>query len=332
MKTVCQLTSLIWNVTGNFEPVIYFNENENSCGFQELFIESVPEKTFHKRLPWSAMQNLKRLGLSNVSKPEFLKPIKQLRYLQFLILSACTFDQNDVNVLVNIIIHCNLRHLDIRDNTGISGKLSILLDHTYPSLDTLVLSNCELTEQDLKSLPLACVGGRLPKLKHLDISRNQLWRHANCFFSNDCKWDHLISIDVTDDQRAKSREHVTGIIVKLSKHLSSCNLQSLHELTFTDNQETWSIMAKCEQLQTLRVKTYSSKCMATIVSALHDDMLPTLRNVCLSFVADNVGYEGGRLSYESARILTQFGVFSHETVPSTNPFARRCCSCRDTEV
>ena len=67
-RVLPQLTSLIMTVTGNFEPVIYFNEN--SCRFQELFIESVP---VHERLPWSAMQNLKRLGLSNVSKTEVLE-------------------------------------------------------------------------------------------------------------------------------------------------------------------------------------------------------------------------------------------------------------------
>ena len=207
--------------------------------------------------------------------------------------------------------------------------MSILLDHTYPSLDSLLLINCELTDQDLESLSQASVGDRLPNLKHLDISDNQLWYHAKHFFSNDCKWDNLISIDVTDD---KIDVNKSGFIVKLSKNLSSGSLLSLQELTFTDNQETWRFKAKCEQLQTLRVKGYSSKCMGRIVSALHDGMLPALRNVCLSFGADYQIYQGVRLPYESARILTQFGVFSHETVPSTNPFARRCCLCRDTEV
>ena len=247
-RVLPQLTSLIMTVTDDFEPIIYFSED--TCRFQELFIASVRETTFHERLPWSAMQNLKRLGLSNISRTEVLKPIKQLRSLESLILSACIFDKSDLNVVTDIAIDCKLTHLDISDNTGIRGKLSILLDHTYPSLDMLVLNNCKLTEQELESLPLASVGGRLPKLKHLDISGNQLWNHAKRFFSNDCKWDNLISIDVTDDQIDTKK---SGFIVQLSKHLSSGSLRLLQELTFTDNNATWSIMAKCEQLQTLRV-------------------------------------------------------------------------------
>ena len=325
-RVLAQLSSLILTVSDNFDPVTYFNED--TCSFQELYIETVRETTFQERLPWSAMQNLKRLGLSNVSKTEVLKPIKQLTFLESLILTACTFDQSDLNILADIAIHCKLTHLDISANRGISGKLSILLDHTYPSLDTLVLSNCVLTEQDLESLTLASVGGRLPKLKHLDISGNQLWRHAKRFFSNDCKWDHLISLDVTDDTKDTN---ISGFIVQLSKHLSSSSLQSLQELTFTDNQERWSIMAKCEHLQTLRVKKFNSRCMATIVSALHNGMLPALRNF-MSFQEDIEGYEVVRLSYESVRILTKYGVFCHDTVPSTNPFTRSCRLCRHTQV
>ena len=318
-----QLSSLILTATNNFEPVLYFNED--TCRFQELYIESVRETTFHERLPWSTMQNLKRLGLSYVSKTEVLRSIKQLRFLQSLILSACTFYQSDLNVLADIVIDCNLRHLDISDNTGISGKLSILLDHTYPSLDTLVLSNCKLTEQDLESLPLASVGGRLPKLKHIDISDNKICR-GESFFSHDCKWDHLISINISQCETLDSvLSFKSDFLMKLS-----CGLRSLQELTFSGNI-IHSFTEKCEQLHTVRIKAFDVRCMAVIVSALETGALPALRNVCVSQRL-SLGYGSVRVPYESARILTQFGVFCHETVPSTNSFTRSCCLCRHTQV
>ena len=313
-----QLTSLILNVTDNFEPVIYFNENENSCRFQELFIESVP---FHIRLPWSAMHNLKRLGLSNVSKNTDLKPLKQLSSLKSLTLSSCTFDHNNFKILADITIGCKLTHLDISHNREISGKLSVLLDHTYLSLDTLLLSNCNLIKQDLESLTLASVKGRLPELKHLDISYNK--KGVCCVFSNDCKWDNLISIDVSEDEP----HTVHG---KLNRCLCSGGLRSLQELTVSGSL-LFSITRKCEQLQTLRFKEFNAPHMTETVSTLQRGMLPVLRNVCVG-PALLQGYGFVRLPYETLRILTQFDVFCHETVLSKNPFRRRCCLCRNTNV
>ena len=329
-RVLPQLSSLIVTVTAvmdNFEPVIIFF-NENPSRFQELFIECRNDKSiFHERFSCSDMQNLKGLGFSNASKSVFLKQIKQLTSLQSLILSSCSIDQNDLKILADITVGYEMTYLEISYNPGISCKLSVLLDRTYPSLDTLVLGNCELTGHDLKSLVLANAGGRLPKLKHLDISSNKLWHDACAFFSSDCKWDNLISLDVTDNMIGiKTR----GFIVELSERLSSGYLQSLQELNFTNNEESWNVEAKCEQLQTLRITRYSSKCMGRIVSALHQGMFPALRSVCLGAFRDS-GYDA-RLKCESVRKLTQFGVLCHEAIPSTNPFARNCCLCRHTQM
>ena len=65
----------------------------------------------------------------------------------------------------------NLCVLDF-SNTFVGGYLNILLDGIFPSLTTLILSGCHLNTQDFSSLARANVEGKLPELKHLDISRD----------------------------------------------------------------------------------------------------------------------------------------------------------------
>ena len=67
----------------------------------------------------------------------------------------------------------NLCILDI-SGVRVDGRLHILLLGTFPSMTTLVLTDCRLILQDLTSLAQASVQGKLPELKHLDISFNAL--------------------------------------------------------------------------------------------------------------------------------------------------------------
>ena len=65
----------------------------------------------------------------------------------------------------------NLCVLDF-SNTVVNGQLNLLLDGIFPSLITLILSGCHLNTQDISSLVRANEEGKLPELKHLDISRH----------------------------------------------------------------------------------------------------------------------------------------------------------------
>ena len=87
--------------------------------------------------------------------------------------------------------------LDISHSSSISGALSTLLCHSLPSLETLILSGCGLNSDDLSSLAQADMEGRLPELRHLDLSDNEAirgqWRH---FFSFRQRWSHLWSLNI----------------------------------------------------------------------------------------------------------------------------------------
>ena len=67
---------------------------------------------------------------------------------------------------------CRLDKLDISHSSYVTGHLFILVSHSFPSLHTLILSNCHLNSNDLRSLTSACTKGRLPELTMLDISHN----------------------------------------------------------------------------------------------------------------------------------------------------------------
>ena len=90
-----------------------------------------------------------------------------------------------------------IRKIDLSHNCfGASGKLSILLENGFPELHTLILSDCELNCVDLKSLARAKVEGKIPELKHLDISLNdKIHGHVDFLFDNS-SWNSLLSLNV----------------------------------------------------------------------------------------------------------------------------------------
>ena len=60
-----------------------------------------------------------------------------------------------------------LCELDISHSSGITGKLCTLISLEFPNLNVLILNDCQLDSNDMQSLALANVQGRLPMLRHL---------------------------------------------------------------------------------------------------------------------------------------------------------------------
>ena len=65
-----------------------------------------------------------------------------------------------------------LTTLDMSLNPAIGGSLSALMCHYFLHLQILVLRRCEINSADMMSLSQASSYGRLPELRHLDISQN----------------------------------------------------------------------------------------------------------------------------------------------------------------
>ena len=108
---------------------------------------------------------------------EYCKPVMNEMYPQLvnLFLSKCDLDSHDLSNLAETSTQGrlpNLSTLEIGDTYYISGLLSVLLRSTFPSLQTLILSKCDLQIADVQSLQQARRDTRLPKLRHLDVSFN----------------------------------------------------------------------------------------------------------------------------------------------------------------
>ena len=120
-------------------------------------------------------------------------------------------------------VNQTLHKLDM-SNITIGGNLSIVLCHNFPSLSTLVLSNCELTLQDVKSLTLSNINGKFPELKHLDLSENEaVAREVHSLLEGPCTWRRLVHLNV---------KHIKQASLNSDMHvLTSKCLPSLEELT-----------------------------------------------------------------------------------------------------
>ena len=128
--------------------------NEVLAIFEQLYFPNLIELGLIR--PWgylnlsrisNTVPRLERLTVHDLSSPEGGLP-----YIQFA-WELCELDSS----------HCS----------SLGGKLYMLLQHSFPSLYTLILSDCELSSEDLTSLAQARTKRSLPKLRHLDISMNK---------------------------------------------------------------------------------------------------------------------------------------------------------------
>ena len=92
--------------------------------------------------------------------------------LETLALRYFTISAEEVEILSEKLTSIRLTELDLSHSSGLTGNLSVLFTHSLPTLNTLILNLCLLNSNDLQSLALANVEGKLPQLRHLDISHN----------------------------------------------------------------------------------------------------------------------------------------------------------------
>ena len=89
-----------------------------------------------------------------------------------------------------------LRELHLSHSFGFTGNLSVLFIHSFPRLNTVILEDCELNATDLQSLARASVEGKLPQLRHLDISRND--EEISDLFTHSAQWNQLTTLRTSD--------------------------------------------------------------------------------------------------------------------------------------
>ena len=91
-----------------------------------------------------------------------------------------------------------LNKLDL-SHCRLGSKLSYLLRRQLPVLTSLTLCQCGLQTPDIQCLSQAYVEGKLPNIKHLDISHNSDHGHRNIFenlFYKNSKWEKITSLNI----------------------------------------------------------------------------------------------------------------------------------------
>ena len=87
----------------------------------------------------------------------------------------------------------------IRYGDGL-GCLSNLLSHQFPSMTHLILCKCGLVTLDLDKLAQANLAGKLPSLKYVDVSFNNLTGHLS-HLTEDLRtglhvsWNKIVCVD-----------------------------------------------------------------------------------------------------------------------------------------
>ena len=120
------------------------------------------------------------LDLSNSSPigclGDFLKsPIfLNLSALDLCNTNICSID--DVRTVSTAVQENKLRELETLNLSKniLTGSLGFLLANEFKSLHTLLLEDTQLSVSDVRALSTAVQGGKLPRLKTLDLSKNNL--------------------------------------------------------------------------------------------------------------------------------------------------------------
>ena len=312
-----QLKSLTLTMNDTIDLASSFKQK--NITLQHLFLVSVNHKTsFNVEQLWPQIPNLSKVGFSNISLDSDLPTVNELTFLTCLSLHGCIQGHEQLQMLLAQTPCRNLSFLDLTNSQGISGNLSVLLTQNFSSLNCLILRRCKLNSTDFTRLARANVEGRLPKLKHLDASMDQN------LFSFGSLWNDLSSIDIAD------QEDYTGekdMLSEITERMSSGCLQSLQDLTCNNN---WNHIARIKtsyyQLKILRVHQLTFAGLNTILSAIHERLLPSLCTVCIVSYID-MYIDSNRLQHEAARLLSRVGVSCHDAIPSDDPFVPGRCLC-----
>ena len=222
-------------------------------------------------MKWEPKYNLKSLGLheEHYTRNKTMSPQHLPQHLECLTLQGYI---NNLPLLADKMIQWNLKYLCISFDDGIKGTLSSILRVIFPYLKTLIFRGCNLSSEDLHSLAQAYVEGKLPKLKHLDISHNNLESdEAVESFSHRSRWDQLLSLNIM-----KTRFSQDG----LHKRVASGCLSSLQELRISEYpHQPISISWPC--LRILGIDPPSKMMLSNIADAIEEGRFPGLHSVCI---------------------------------------------------
>ena len=198
------------------------------------------------------------------------------------------------------------------------GLTSTLFCDTLPLLETLTLKQCGLNSQDLITLRQANLEHRLPNLKHLDLSENEIvLTKCSYLFEKSCTWNQLLDLNIMNTICFSSSSLGEAVLDYLNTVVEGGGLSCLQRLGIDYYKNAVTIWPKLEKI---RVVHCDEAVLSNIIEVRHE-CLPELHTLCI------VRYElcDARLT----RRLSEMGVLCHEfCAPWDDPFQK--CHCEET--
>ena len=299
------------------------NGNEVLAIFEQLYFPNLIELGFIR--PWRYL-NLSRISntvprLERLTVHDLYSPEDQLPHIQFA-WELCELDSS----------HCS----------SLGGKLYMLLQYRFPSLHTLILSDCELNSEDLTSLARARTKRSLPELRHLDISMNKrCGGHLGSLFDKSCNWDGLVSLNVQQPWAINLHDPEENALWSndttiLFSKIQSGFLDSLEDLNFSIYSDKYALgdqIKPCKNLKRLSMflslsdyillkKMYISWLpldqndtraenvfLQPLVSMVRQGLLPALRFVSVVLPSIKTSFQHPKLLIDSEKyFLSKFGI------------------------
>ena len=314
-----KLNELSLSVDSFYNSLPYlFHDSSFGCRLSSLYLHVYEkenfcdsEKSVSGELSCLTLPNIKQFGVRGSSA----LVDKMSHALQSLVMRNA-FQGSDQFERIRCINVCELNLLDISHNLGVSGNLSVLFSQPLLFLGTLVLKDCRLNPGDMRSLVEAQRGNRMPALKHLDVSDNELL-HSDlaCLFEGSCTWAQLLSLDVSGNAfhilLALDSPVVLGLLPVLEDVTASRYI--LHKIT-----------TQWQHLKTLRVLRFYEPSLEAVADARSNGKLPALLNVCI--------HTTELRSIRGVSRLAEMGVSCHTFVGPDCPFrAYQCVLCNKGE-
>ena len=189
-----------------------------------------------------------------------------------------------VNSLLPKLGGVNLHMLRIGCFTG--NNMSVLMKGSFPFLNTLVVRDGCLVPEDLVSLDRVHAEGRLPQLRHLDISYNNgiIGKLYRLFGPKNCR-NVLLSLRVNQSFKPENRDDHNADLNDLFSQAERGCLIALQELSFSVYRADWFTERTRAFWPSLKCLTVSSEInnsddfLLPLIEMVEENMLPNLETV-----------------------------------------------------
>ena len=252
------------------------------------------------------MQNLSKLSLSGMREISSINEVLLSLPLKSLSLRRCDAEENRFAKIDKTIAKLELQELEISQSPTLKNKFPVLLS---PSLVSLTLRNNGLNSEDLNCLVQANIEGKLPKLKHLDIARNNISGVLQCLFGDNFRWNQLLTLNILDSCQDAPVEVPPDCLTSLQKLSVSDKILNLLILS----KKSWT------SLRSLQIFANDENILLCLADAHEHGFFPTLQSVCVKMADHKISV----LDTAVARKLVTFSV--HDTlIDPTDPDLARC--------